>query len=139
MYGATLSSAMMQGARLSWTYLQGSFLDGTNLDGAGDHDWESTSSFSDRIRSSIGKQSDLSKVVDSGMTRERVEQLVGEVLCQDKREPLRQQLRPYINQAQRFGLPEDHRAVVGAYQVCDAENWIAEHDSHMQMIGTAQE
>ena len=138
MYGATLSSTMMQGARLSWTYLQGSFVDDANLEGAGDHDWESKSSFSDRIRCSIGKQSDISKVVDSGMTRERVEQIVEEVLCRDKREPLRQQLRPYINKGQRFGLPDNHRAVVGAYQVGDAERWITDHDLHMQMMGDAQ-
>lgn len=139
MHGATLSSAMMQGARLSWAYLQGCFLDDTNFEGAGDHHWEVASSFSERIRFSVGKQSDLSKVVDGGMTRERVEQLVEEVLCQDKREPLRQQLRSYINGPNRFGLPEGHRAVVGTYQACEADKWITEHDAHMRTIRDMQE
>ena len=131
MYGATLSSAMMQGARLSWTDLQGTFLDSANLEGAGDHDWDSASPFSSRIRLSVGKQSDLSKVVDGGMTRDRVEQLLEEVLSQDKREALRQQLRSYVNRPHRLGLPESRGAVIGSYQEDDAENWIADHETTM--------
>ena len=139
MYGATLSSAMMQGVRLSWTYLQGSFLDDTNLEGAGDHHWDTTTSFPDRIRSSVGKQSDVSKVVGGGLTQKRVEQLVEEMLCEDKREPLRQQLRPYTDGLHRLGLPEEHGAVIGSYQEDDAEKWIAEHEETMRVTGDIRE
>ena len=107
MYGATLASAMIQGARLSWTYLQGAFLDNANLQGAGDHDWDSPTPFADRIRSSIGRETDLSKVVDGGMTRKRVEQLVNELSSPDKQHVLEQQLGPYIDRRHCLGLPED--------------------------------
>ena len=131
MYGATLTSTMMQGARLSWTYLQGAFLDNANLQGAGDHDWEPPTPFADRIRSSIGSESDLSKVVYGEMTRKRVEQIVNELLSPDKQHVLEQQLGPSIHKPHRLGLPEGHGAVIGTYTAEDAEEWITEHEAAM--------
>ena len=131
MYGATLASTMMQGARFSRTYLQGAFADNANLQGVGDYDWGSTTSFADRIRSAIGRETDLSKVVDGRITRERVEQIVNELLCPDKRQILEQQLGPYIDGPRRFGLPANHGAVIGSYKAEDAEEWITEHEAAM--------
>ena len=131
MYGATLTSTMMQGAQLSWTYLQGAFLRNANLQGAGTHDWDFSTPFADRIRSSTGKETDLSRVVDGGMARERVEQIVNELLSPDKQHVLEQQLGPYIGRPHRRGLPEDHGAVIGTYTVEDAEEWITEHEAAM--------
>ena len=132
MYGATLTSARIQGARLSWTYLQGSFLDDANLEGAGNHDWDSKVPFAERIQMSVGKESDLSKVVDGGMLRERFEQLVSELLCKGKQDALRQQLRPYLNVPHRLGLPGNHGGVIGSYREDEAEDWIAEHEVAMR-------
>ena len=129
MYGATLRSTMMQGARLSWTYLPGADLDNANLQGAGGHDWDSPTPFADRIRSSTGRETDLSTVVVGGMARERVEQIVNELLSPDKQHVLEQQLGPYIHKPHRLGLPEDHSAVIGFYTVEDAEEWITEHEA----------
>ena len=134
MYGATLTSARIQGARLSWTYLQGSFLDDANLEGAGNHDWDSQFSFAERIRISVGKESDFSKVVDGGILRDRVEQLVSELLCEGKQDALRQQLRPYLNAQHRLGLPGNHCAVIGSYREDEAEDWIAEHEVAMRIM-----
>jgi len=131
MYGVTLTSAMMQGARLSWTYLQGAFLRNANLQGAGTNDWDYSTRFADRIRSSIGRESDLSKVVDGGMTRERVNQIVNELSSPDKRQALEQQLGPYIDRSHRLGLLEGHGAVIGYYTAEDAEEWITEHEAAM--------
>ena len=131
MYGATLTSTMMQGAQLSWTYLQGAFLRNANLQGTGIHDWDYSAPFANRIRNSIGRESDLSKVVDGGMTRKRVEQIVNELLSPDKRQALEQQLRPYIDKSHRLGLPRDHGAVIGSYTAEDAEDWITEHEAAM--------
>ncbi len=90
--------------------------------------WDSPTPFADRIRGSIGKESDLSKVVDGGMTRERVNQLVNELSSPEKQNVLEQQLQPYINKPHRLGLPENHGAVIGSYTEEDAAEWIAEHE-----------
>ena len=135
MYGATLTSAMTQGANFSWTYLQGAFLDNSNLQGVGNHDWDSSTSFTDRIRRSIGKESDLSKVVDGGMTRERVQQLANEMLSPEKKDVLKEKLRPYIDKRLEFGLPENHRAVIGSYTEENAAQWIAEHEAAINSKG----
>ena len=140
MYGATLVSVMMQGARLSRTYMQGAFLDNANLQGAGDHEWDSPTPFADRIRSAIGRETDLSQVVDGRITRERVEQIVNELLCPDKRQILEQQLGPYIDRPRCLGLPENHGAVIGTYTAEDAEEWITEHEAAMttrNRVGTS--
>ena len=131
MYGATLTSAKMQGAKFSWTYLQGASLDNANLQGAGDHHWDSSTPFAERIRGSIGKESDLSQVADGGMTREVVEKLVNELLSPEKKDVLKDQLRPYIDKRQQFGLPENHRAIIGSYTEENAKQWIAEHEAAM--------
>ena len=131
MYGATLTSTMMQGAQLSWTYLQGAFLRNANLQGAGTHDWDFSTPFADRIRSSIGKETAPSRVVDGGLARERVEQIVNELLSPDEQHVLEQQLGPYIGRPHRRGFPEDHGAVIGTYTAEDAEEWITEHEVAM--------
>ena len=131
MYGAILAPAMMQGALLSWTYLQGASLRNVNLQGAGIHDWDSSTPFADRIRSSTGRETDLSRVVDGGMARKRVEQIVNELLSPDRHHALEQRLEPYIGRPHRLGLPEDHSAVIGTYTAEDAEEWIAEHEVAM--------
>ena len=132
MYGATLTSAKVQGARLSWTYLQGATLNNSNLQGAGNHEWDSATPFSDRIQRSIGKESDLSKVVDTEIMREGVKQIVDELSSPEKRHALEQQLRPYINRPYRLGLSENHGAVIGSYTKEDAEEWITEHEAAMR-------
>ena len=131
MYGATLTSAKMQGAKFSWTYLQGASLDNANLQGAGDHHWDSSTPFAERIRGSIGKESDLSIVVDGGMKREPVEKLVNKLLSPEKKDVLKERLRPYIDKPHRLGMPENHRAIIGSYTEENAKQWITEHDAAM--------
>ena len=133
MYGATLTSAKMQGAKFSWTYLQGASLDNANLQGAGDHHWDSSTPFAERIRGSIGKESDLSIVVDGGMKREPVEKLVNKLLSPEKKDVLKDRLRPYIDKPHRLGMPENHRAIIGSYTEENAKQWITEHDAAMMV------
>ena len=60
--GATLSNARLQGTALAFTGLLGANLDQVRLEGSGKQAWSSSTPFSDRIRMSIGKETDLSRV-----------------------------------------------------------------------------
>ena len=135
MYGADLTSAKLQAAQLSWAQLQGITLDNTNLQGAGNREWGASATFPERIRGSVGEESDLSKVVDSGMTAERIEHLVNEVSSQNKQHILNWQLGPYRNYGDRVGLPENNGAIVGSYTEEDAALWITEHEAAMAYCG----
>lgn len=133
MYGVDLSSASLEGARVSWAGLQGATLDNANLRGAGDPDWSGSAPYAERIRASIGKESNLSYVQSGGLTRDRVEQIVDEVESSERRQSLAQQLRPYIDAPPyRRGLPEGHGAILGYYSQEDAAGWISEHESVMR-------
>ena len=128
MYGANLSSASLEGAQLSWIGLEGATLDGANLRGAGDHDWDWSFPYAERIRASIGKESNLSHVLTGGLTRDRVEQIVNQ-LDPPRRKVLTRQLRPYIDAPIHRGLVEGHGAILGHYGQEEAVGWIAEHES----------
>ena len=131
MYGADLTSARLQAVQLSCAQLQGVTLDSANLQGAGNPKWNAFAGFSERIRESIGEESDLSQVVDGGLTAEKIEQLVNEMSSQTKRVRLSSRLGPYRNSRHRVGFPQDHGAIVGPYTEEDAALWIAEHEAAM--------
>ena len=132
MYGVDLGSANLEGARVSWASLQGATLDNANLRGAGDPDWSGSAPYAERIRASIGKESNLSNVQSGGLTRDRVEQIVDKVESSESRQGLTQQLRPFIDAPYRRGLPEGHGAILGYYSQEHAAAWISEHESAMK-------
>ena len=136
MFGATLSSVRAQGARLSWTYLQGAFLDEANLQGAGQHHWEASSPFCDRVLVSVGKASDVSGVKDGALTATRVLDLVDEVLSAEKKQALELRLEPYIDKPSRRELPEKHGSVLGSYTDEEARIWITEHETAMASVAS---
>ena len=134
MYVTTLTSAMMQGARLPSLYIQGASFDKANLQGAGDHDWESSTPFTERIRMSIGKQSDASKMIGGPLGQKRVDGLVEELFSPEKKHGLEMALMPYSrasHRPDRHGLPQNHGAILGSYTAKEAEQWIAEHEAAM--------
>ena len=61
--GTFLDKAKLQGANLFMAQLQGAYLELTSLHGAGIVEWDPRTSFANRIRKQIGKESDLSKVI----------------------------------------------------------------------------
>ena len=127
MHGADLRAAFLQGARIAGTELQGAFLDGSDLRGVGTDFGVNSPFFSDRIRAAIDRESDVSGVVDRGLTRERVEELVAEGRYSPHIAVLRSRLEPYIDKPDRLGLPEDHGARLGSFTREVAEEWIAKH------------
>ena len=132
MYGADLREASLEGARLSWARLQGATLTLANLRGAGDPAWESSASYAERIRASIGDESTLLTVQTGGLARDLVDKIVREVKLPSRRESLTNQLQPYIDAQDRYGLPEDHGAILGSYSQEEAAGWIAEHEAAMK-------
>ena len=65
--------------------------------------------------------------------RERVEKLVNKLLSPEKKDVLKEQLRPYIGKPHRLGMPENHRAIIGSYTEENAKQWITEHDAAMMV------
>ncbi|MDE0505170.1 MAG: pentapeptide repeat-containing protein [Candidatus Poribacteria bacterium] len=138
MYGVILSGARMQGAKLSGTYLQGAFLDNANFHGVGHTGWSSSDLFADRIKESVDKHSDTSAAVFRGaLTREGVEKHVEGVLSEDKKHLLRTNLMAHVDKPPRFELPENSRAITGAYTEKEAEQWIAEYEEAMSEVSKA--
>ena len=132
--GAILLEARMQGAKLSYTQMQGAILDKANLNGAGTQEWSSSTPFAERIRKSIDKESDLSKVVFfGGIGRKFADSLV-EGLSDEKAMILRASLRPHIDKPFSFGLPENSDAITSAYTKKEAEEWIAEYEKAMSEV-----
>ena len=132
--GATLSMARLHGVGISSIYLQGAFLDKAKLYGVGAENWSSSMPFAERLKRSIGKESNLSNVVFGGsIGRGGVEFLV-EGLSDEKARVLRETLRPHIGQPVSHELPENSGAIIGAYTEEEAEQWIAEYNEAMSEV-----
>ena len=90
--------------------------------------------FAERIRMSIGKESGLSKMINGPLEQKRVDQLVDELLPPEKKYGLKMALMPYSrasHRPDRYGLPQNHGAILGSYTEKEAEQWIAEHEAAM--------
>ena len=133
LHGATLSNALLQGAALAFTGLVGTNLDQVSLEGGGKQAWSSSTPFADRIRMSIGKETDLSRVWFGGIGRGGVDSLI-EGLSDDKARGLREILRPHIGKPLSHQLPEDSGAITGSYAEEYAEQWIAEYENAMSEV-----
>ena len=133
LYGAYLVNARLQGAHLFFLYLLGASLSGVKLQGAGEQSWTSSTPFADRIRMSIGKETNLSRMWFGGIEQKAVDNLV-EGLSEDKAMGLRECLRPYIGKPPSHQLPEDSGAITGSYTKEEAEQWIAEYDQAMSEV-----
>ena len=130
---ANLVNAQLQGANLSNVYLMGAILSGAKLQGAGNQSWTSSTPFADRIRMSIGKETNLSRMWFGGIEQKAVDDLV-EGLSEDKAMGLRECLRPYIGKPPSHQLPENSHPITGSYTKEDAEKWIAEYEQAMSEV-----
>ena len=143
LYGAFLGKAHLQGAFLCSAYLQGADLNDTCMQGAdltyaqlqgartrgGIESFLLT--FAQRIKRSIGKESDLRGIISAGgLSQGDLDSLI-EGLSDAKAKELRERLNPHINQLLRYGLPEDSGAITGTYTAEEAEQWIAEYNEAM--------
>ena len=130
---AYLVNAQLQGAHLSFVYLLGASLSKANLQGARKQSWTSSTPFADRIRMSIGQETDLSKLWFGSIEQKAVDCFV-EGLSDDKATLIRECLRPYIGKPRIHQLPEDSGAIIGSYTEEEAEQWIAEYEKAMSEV-----
>ena len=131
--GASLSNARLQGVALAFTGLIGVSLDRVCLEGVGVQTWSNSTPFADRIRMSIGKETDLSKVWFGGIDREEVDALIKD-LPPETAKILQITLTPHIGRPLSFQLPENSGAITGSYSKEDAEKWIAEYEEAMSEV-----
>ena len=135
--GSTLSGACLQGTDLSLVYLQEAILDRVDLRGAGTGDWSSSMTFAERIRKSIGKESNLSGVLFSGgINQNTVEQFCKNLSDENERSFLRQNLNRHIDKPVSREPPANSGAITGAYTEEEAEKWIADYKKAISEVPT---
>ena len=134
MQGAILLGAQMQGASLLGAQMQGASLNGAQMQGAASVDGYLSSTYEDRIRESIGDETDLSGVIfEGGLSREDVDSIVKD-LSDERAKNLREKLEAHIGQPASHELPENSGAITGAYTAEEAEQWIAEYNEAMSEV-----
>ncbi len=126
--GAALNQAQLQGAVLGGAQLQGASLMWAQLQGAASETICIPDGFARRMRSLVGRESDLSGVIFEGglMMKDMVSILEG--LSAEKAQELRERLEPHIDKPPIYGLPKDSGAETGAYTPEQAEAWIKEYE-----------
>ena len=113
--------------------LQGADLNLTRLHGAGIVKWDFLTSFANRIRKQIGRESNLSKVIFAGgLSREDVESLV-EGLSKEQANELREKLESHIGKPRSNGRLHCD-GITGSYSKEKAEQWIAEYKKAMSEV-----
>ena len=131
--GANLAKVQLQGAILGGVQLQGSHLFETQLHGV-ECEEDISGSFEQRMRKSIGQESDLSWVIFAGgLSEDDVDSLVKD-LDDEKANELREKLVPHLGEPESNELPKDSGAVTGAYTKEDAEQWLVEHEKAMSEV-----
>ena len=114
--------------------MQGANLQKANLQGVRCEAPFRSLSFEDLIRASIGKETDLERVVfKGGLSQADVDSFV-ERLSDEKAKELREKLEPHIDGLQSNRLSYDSGATTGSYTAEKAEQWIAEYKEAMSQI-----
>ena len=138
--GANLDEAQLQGAHLERTQLQGAnlfkaqlhetYLKEADLRGSKSRYRYLWTSFEDRIRESIGKETDLSEIIFAGgLHRKDIDFLFG-----DGESWLRNNLEWHVGKSASNEPREDSGAITGAYTKEEAEQWIAEYEKAMSEV-----
>lgn len=136
MYGANLTNAGMQGAALAFAYTQGAIVKDADMRGVTARERDPSIGFPDRITGLIDVDGDHSGIACSGITRNRVRQLVAsvEVVDNQKAEMLQARLAPHIDSDLCWGPPEDTKVMTGAFGKDDAKRWIARYEQAMSEV-----
>ena len=131
MQGVNLASAQLQGAIIGGAQLQGANLASAELQGVRCEE-DISESFEQRVRQSIGQESDLSWVIFEGglKTLKYIDSFV-ENLPDDEAHRLRESLKSHIGQPESYELPQDCGVITGAYTKDEADKWIAEYEEAM--------
>ncbi len=138
--GAHLWEANLQGTNLGRAQMQEATLWKANLKGVRCEDRRYfRSSFEDRIRESIGKETDTSGVIFEGGLSQGIVDSIVEGLSDDREKKLREELKPHIGKPPSSQLPENSGAITGTYSKEEAEKWIAEYNKAMSTVPTQNE
>ena len=135
--GVGLQASNLRGAKLQGTKVWTDHLTSENQQGrelGPDHQLFSRVSvptFAERIRETIGKESDLSEIrFEGGLSEEDIDSLV-EDLIDENAEVLRTKLASHIGRPPSYELPGNSGAITEAYTGEEAEKWIAEYEKAM--------
>lgn len=141
--GALLFGANLQGARIQDASLQGAGLGGARLQAAdlsmahlhGVNCTFAEGGFADRIRQSIGQNTDLTNVVLAGGLEISGLKSICKDLPEKKAVKLRDKLNPHINKPASNELPVGcGHVLTGSYTKEEAEKWIAEYEEAMPKV-----
>lgn len=136
--GANLGGAQLQGANLGGAQLQGAFLVGAQLQGVrGIYQAQAGGTFEERIRGSIGEETDLLGVFFEGKLSSKQVDSIVEGLPDGRAKELREKLKSHIGKPPSNQLPENSGAITGAYTKEEAEKWIAEYDKATSEVPTS--
>ena len=125
--GVNLAKVQLQGAHLKEVRLQGAHLFETQLHGARCEE-DISDSFEQRMKESIGQESDLSWVIFAGgLSEDDVDSFVKD-LNDEKAIELRKELTLHIGKRKSNKLPKNSGAITGSYTKEEAEEWIAEYE-----------
>ena len=130
--GASLRYAKLQGIYLGRAGLQGAILQGVQLQGV--QPWAQDNkatppTFNERIRQSIGRESDLSEVTFTGGLDQMESLFKG--LSDEHAALLQGILTLEVDRPESCQLPLGSDAVTGAYTEEEAAQWIAEYEEDM--------
>ena len=139
LHGANLRKAHMQAAEFYMTGLQEAEIEGICLQGIKyrfDTNWLSRASapFAERIKESIGRESDLSGIIFEGGLQEDILDSLVKGLPDAIAKDLRQGLSPHVDFPESNELPRRHRANTGVYTAEEAEQWIAKYEQAMSEV-----
>ena len=131
--GADLTEAQLQAANLWAAKLQEANLTETQLQGVISKK-NCFISFEKRIRTQIGKESDLSGITfEGGLGQDTLDCIVGDPLVEEDKK-LREKLTRHLDKPKSNKLPKNSDAVTGTYTREDAEKWIAEYKEAMSSV-----
>ena len=129
---AFLGGARLQGANFWKTQLQGAGLEGAWLHGVGSQEVDTSGTFAQRMRASVGRKTDLAgTILAGGLNQEDVDSLVEGY---GRARILREKLITYVGMPESHELPQDSGAITGAYTEEEAEGWIAEYEEAMSEV-----
>ena len=131
--GVDLTEAQIQAANLWVAKLQEANLTEAQLQGVISKK-NCLISFEKRIRTQIGKESDLSGITfEGGLGQDTLDCIVGDLPVEaDKK--LREKLTRHLDKPKSNKLPKNSGAITGTYTRKDAEKWIAEYNEAMSSV-----
>lgn len=134
--GVDLTEAQLQAANLRAAKLQEANLTEAQLQGVISKE-DCLILFEKRIRTQIGKESDLSEITFEGeLGPDTLDCIVGDLLAEEDKK-LREKLARHLDKPKSNKLPKNSGAITGTYTREDAEKWIAEYEKAMPEVPKA--